>query len=138
MHARCFIGRVLPRTPLARDDVPSALITFAKPFASKPSEVTPDFVPFIACNISHSNELVAIAFARGARDSAGVDALRLSPPLHDSFETFDGVEKIVHHYPPPEDEHMSNRQLTTNETATLLALGLSSPNALRLSTRSGR
>ncbi|KAI9466750.1 hypothetical protein BJY52DRAFT_13133 [Lactarius psammicola] len=89
---RCLIGRLLPRVLLSEKGVSAENIQFAKTDAGKPYFVTPGVSPPIGYNISHDNELVAMAFAPGEHGPPafriGVDVMRERLPRGERFTSF--------------------------------------------------
>ncbi|KZV69138.1 4'-phosphopantetheinyl transferase [Peniophora sp. CONT] len=103
---RCLIGRLLPRVLLARDGVSPESISFAETPSRKPYIATPKLSPPLAFNVSHDNELVGIAYARGERENIGLDLMRVSRPRGTSYGSF--VESV-------------GEALTAKELKTLLS-----------------
>ncbi|VDC06934.1 unnamed protein product [Peniophora sp. CBMAI 1063] len=89
---RCLIGRLLPRVLLAREGVSPESISFAETPSRKPYIATPKLSPPLAFNVSHDNELVGIAYARGERENIGLDLMRVSRPRGTSYASF--VESV--------------------------------------------
>ncbi|KAA1466168.1 4'-phosphopantetheinyl transferase [Dentipellis sp. KUC8613] len=117
---RCLIGRLLPRVLLhERGFLPSS-ITFAATQAGKPYFTTPGIDPPIGFNVSHDNDLVAMAFAPGVHDPPayriGVDVMKVQLPLREPFRSF--VDTV-------------GDTLTSLEKALLLSVDVPEDEALR-------
>jgi len=86
-------------------------MTFAATAAGKPYITTPDVNPPIAYNISHDNNLVAMAFGPGSDDPPafriGVDVMKVALPQRQTFPQFVKV---------------FSEQLTATETNTILSV----------------
>ncbi|KAI0301808.1 hypothetical protein B0F90DRAFT_248888 [Multifurca ochricompacta] len=89
---RCLIGRLLPRVLLSEKGVSARNIQFATTDAGKPYFVTPGVSPPIGYNVSHDNELVAMAFAPGEHGPPafriGVDVMKVRKPRGEGVASF--------------------------------------------------
>ncbi|KAH9045678.1 hypothetical protein EDB85DRAFT_2070431 [Lactarius pseudohatsudake] len=141
---RCIIGRLLPRVLLSEKGVSAENIQFAKTDAGKPYfarrllfflSVTTGVSPPIGYNISHDNELVAIAFAPGEHClQIGVDVMRERLPRGERFTSFlravgdtltQGEKRLLSGDDVPENEAISRFYLIwTIKEAYTKAIGL--------------
>ncbi|KAH9050069.1 hypothetical protein EDB84DRAFT_726118 [Lactarius hengduanensis] len=131
---RCIIGRLLPRVLLSEKGVSAENIQFAKTDAGKPYFVTTGVSPPIGYNISHDNELVAIAFAPGEHGQIGVDVMRERLPRGERFTSFlravgdtltQGEKRLLSGDDVPENEAISRFYLIwTIKEAYTKAIGL--------------
>ncbi|KAI0049587.1 4'-phosphopantetheinyl transferase [Auriscalpium vulgare] len=89
---RCLIGRVLPRVLLRERGFSAESIAFGATAAKKPYFTTPGIVPPLGYNVSHDNDLVAMAFAPDEHGTpayrVGVDVMKVRPPRRESFASF--------------------------------------------------
>ncbi|KAI9448299.1 hypothetical protein H4582DRAFT_79355 [Lactarius indigo] len=135
---RCLIGRLLPRVLLSEKGVSAENIQFAKTDAGKPYFVTTGVSPPIGYNISHDNELVAIAFAPGEHGppafQIGIDVMRERLPRGERFTSFlravgdtltQGEKRLLSGDDVPENEAISRFYLIwTIKEAYTKAIGL--------------
>ncbi|KAF8505507.1 4'-phosphopantetheinyl transferase superfamily [Russula emetica] len=95
---RCLIGRLLPRVLLSEQrGLSPEQIHFATTEAGKPYLVASIGPPSIGFNVSHDNELVAMAFAPGEHGPPafliGVDVMKIQVPTRG---VADGVASFLH------------------------------------------
>ncbi|KAI0254289.1 4'-phosphopantetheinyl transferase superfamily [Lactifluus subvellereus] len=135
---RCLIGRLLPRVLLSeKGGVSAEKIQFATTDAGKPYFATPGVSPPIGYNVSHDNELVAMAFAPGEHGPPafriGVDVMKIRTPRGEGFasflcgvgDTLTDAEKRLVSSDVPEKEALSRFYLIwTIKEAYTKAIGL--------------
>jgi phosphopantetheinyl transferase len=88
--ARLDRGRRDRRAQAVHRACASFLLSFLR--GAEKAQASPPLEPPLAFNVSHDSELVALAFARDARDGVGVDVMRIAPPRRGSFASF--VESV--------------------------------------------
>ncbi|KAI0069039.1 4'-phosphopantetheinyl transferase [Artomyces pyxidatus] len=90
---RCLVGRLLPRVLLNDRGFPPESIAIGATDAKKPYFATTGIDPPLGFNVSHDNELVAMAFAPDDPGAApafriGVDVMKLRLPRAERFASF--------------------------------------------------
>ncbi|KAI9510442.1 4'-phosphopantetheinyl transferase superfamily [Russula earlei] len=135
---RCLIGRLLPRVLLSEQrGVSAEKIHFATTGAGKPYFASISFTHFvadfgpppIAFNVSHDNELVAMASAPGEHGPPafliGVDVMMVQVPTRGAEEGLTDAEKHLVWGDVPENEALSRFYLIwTIKEAYIKAIGL--------------
>ncbi|KAI0721830.1 hypothetical protein C8T65DRAFT_629312 [Cerioporus squamosus] len=143
-RVRGLIGRLLPRLLLKYRGIPANAMIFGRTQAGKPYITTPVSPP-IGYNITHDNEVVAMAFSTGPdlhpdppAYRIGVDVMLLQLPKRDTFpgfveiftEQLTNLERSILLPPPPASPLSKEEQLRrfyliwTLKEAYTKALGL--------------
>ncbi|KAF8803909.1 4'-phosphopantetheinyl transferase [Phlegmacium glaucopus] len=110
---RTLIGRLLVRVMLKKRGVPCDQMRFATTTHGKPYIVAPDLDPPIKYNITHDNDLVAMAFTSGdQQNNIGIDVMKVRIPGRESFASF--VETVGNQLTPTE-RHSLNIEVPPSE-----------------------
>ncbi|KAF9057374.1 hypothetical protein BJ165DRAFT_1411662 [Panaeolus papilionaceus] len=89
---RTLIGRLLTRSLLKERGILLSDVKFAATAAGKPYIQAPQLVPPLAYNITHDNNLIAMAYAPGLHNgpefNIGIDVMKLRIPGRETFSSF--------------------------------------------------
>ncbi|KAF8974589.1 4'-phosphopantetheinyl transferase superfamily [Flammula alnicola] len=136
-YHRTLIGRLLVRVMLKERGISPSETKFSVTAEGKPYIATQILDPPIAYNITHDNNLIAVAVAPGIQNppafSIGIDVMKLRIPGRETFRSFvdtvaDQLTQLEHHLLKPyvpEDEQLKRFfWMWTLKEAYTKALGL--------------